>query len=413
MSATEDRDYSDWSVRTLGSILDKLEAGVSVNSVVAPGPYGVLKTSCVSDGEFDPSERKTVAPTDLKRVKVSPHAGSLIISRANTPELVGQVGYVRSDYPSLFLSDKLWLASKRSGIPVDMRWLSYMLSSAQYRERLRELATGTSGSMKNISRESFLQILVPFPSIDEQAAIVGMLVGFDQEMDSLRRMIAKISAVRQGMVQQLLAGFVRLPGFSRTWSSVSLGTLGNFLKGQGITRDDVRMSGTPCIRYGELYTVYSEYTYEARSFVSQEVASAALRLRTGDLLFAGSGETREDIGRCVAYMGEATVVAGGDLIVLRGDSFNPIYVALLMNIPFVASQKARAGQGDAVVHISSHALGMLSVSLPERDEQDAITSVILDADRELSSLYQWLAKVQSMKQGMMQQLLTGRIRLPV
>ena len=152
------------------------------------------------------------------------------------------------------------------------------------------------------------------------------------------------------MLRQLLTGRTRLPGFSEPWSTTSLGAVGMFLKGRGIKRDDVRATGVPCVRYGELYTAFNDYTAEARSFVTPEIAATALPLQSGDLLFTGSGETRDEIGKCVAYVGKAPAVAGGDLIVLRGSSFNPVYLALSANAPAVLKQKARAGQGDAVAH---------------------------------------------------------------
>ena len=203
---------SDWIPQRMESVLDKLQAGVSVNSVSAPGPYSILRTSCVSRGEFDPSERKTVAPSDVKRIKVSPCADSLIISRMNTPALVGEVGYVDADWPTLFLPDRLWLATKRRMALVNMRWLGYLLSSAQYREQLREIATGTSGSMKNIARTAFLQLSVPFPLIEEQTAIAGTLAYLDRDLANHRARIDKANNIKQGMMQQLLAGRTRLPG---------------------------------------------------------------------------------------------------------------------------------------------------------------------------------------------------------
>jgi type I restriction enzyme S subunit len=201
----------NWAWQRLASVLDKLEAGVSVNSISGPGPYSVLKTSCVSGGTFDPSECKTVAPSDLKKVKASPQADSLTISRMNTPTLVGEVGYIETNWPTLFLPDRLWLATKRSPHLVDMRWLGYVLSSRQYREQLREIATGTSGSMKNISRGSFLQLSVPSPPVEEQIAIARALLDVDVEIRALRARLDKARDIKQGMMQQLLTGRTRLP----------------------------------------------------------------------------------------------------------------------------------------------------------------------------------------------------------
>jgi restriction endonuclease S subunit len=192
-------------------MLDKLQAGVSVNSVPGPGPYSVLKTSSVSGGEFDPLGCKTVAPSDIRRVKVSPRSDSLIISRMNTPALVGEVGYVAADWPTLFLPDRLWLATKRRTASVNMRWLGYMLSSARYREQLREIATGTSGSMKNIARTAFLRLSMPFPLVEEQAAIASTLTDLDCELADYRRRLVKTKNIKQGMMQLLLTGRTRLP----------------------------------------------------------------------------------------------------------------------------------------------------------------------------------------------------------
>ena len=224
--------------------------------------------------------------------------------------------------------------------------------------------------------------------------------------------MAKRQAIKQGMMQQLLTGYARLPGFSSAWTTVTLGDMGTFLKGRGVKRDDVQATGVPCIRYGELYTRFINYTATTNSFVSLEVARTALPIRAGDLLFAGSGETREEIGVCVAYVGDAAAVAGGDIVVLRGGSFNPVYLATLVNTPAVVSQKARAGQGDAVVHIHSRALAAITVSIPMRTEQDAIAEVLMDADSELNVLRARLSKARAIKQGMMQELLTGQTRLP-
>src|SRR6185437_16137558 len=160
--------------------------------------------------------------------------------------------------------------------------------------------------------------------------------------------------------------------------------------------------GVRCMRYGELYTAFGDYASDVRSFVSPAVAATALPLRAGDLLFAASGETREEIGKCVAYVGPTPAVVGGDVVVLRGDRFNPIFLALLANAPQVISQKARIGQGDAVVHIYKHSLSAIEVNLPPREEQDAIAQVAVDADRETKVLSDRLTKAHSVKQGMMQ-----------
>jgi type I restriction enzyme S subunit len=291
---------------------------------------------------------------------------------------------------------------------LDVRFAHYLLTAFKMSELV---AVGALPSLNGGQLRS-IPLLVP-NDLAEQRRIARFLADADEMIATLERLIAKKQAIKQGMMQQLLTGRARLPGFTTEWRDARLGSLGMFLKGRGIKRDDVRSTGVACIRYGEIYTAFGDYTDEARSFVTPDVASTALPIRRGDVLFAGSGETKVEIGMSLAYTGKRDAVAGGDIIVLRGTGFDPVFLASLLNSPEVSAQKARKGQGDAVVHISSHALADVELKLPGFEEQGAIATVIKDADAEISALAGRLAKTRAIKQGMMQQLLTGRTRLPV
>jgi len=98
---------------------------------------------------------------------------SIIISRMNTPNLVGEVGYVAENFQSLYLPDRLWMTRLVNGADFSLRWLSYVLSSPRNKEAIKELATGKSASMKNISKSAFLSLHIAFPSKSEQAAILS------------------------------------------------------------------------------------------------------------------------------------------------------------------------------------------------------------------------------------------------
>lgn len=397
----------------LKRVLTSLRAGVSVNSSEVAerglGQPSVLKTSSVIGGRFLPEESKPIARRDLARARVNPLAGTIVISRMNTPELVGECGYVPADHPDLYLPDRLWLATARNGVCA--RWLSYLLSSEDYRRRLRLLATGTSGSMKNISREALLGMEVAMPAVEEQEEIARVLADADELIASLGRVVEKKRAIKEGAMQRLLTGRQRLPGFNSEWATRTVGSLGAFLRGRGIKRDDVRERGVPCVRYGELYTRYEGYTPALVSRVDAAVARTALPIRSGDLLFAGSGETAAEIGTCVAYVGAEPAVAGGDIVLLRpGTEHNAVFLACLMNSARVQGQKARLGQGDAVVHIGPAALGSIEVELPAKREQEAIAAVIADVDAEIDAVRKQLEKARGIGRGMMQALLGGRSR---
>ena len=199
--------------------------------------------------------------------------------------------------------------------------------------------------------------------------------------------------------------------FSDEWETKQLKELGQFSKGRGIKRDDVSDEGMPCIRYGELYTRYQDYILDVVSRIPPNVAATALPIKAGDLLFAGSGETAEEIGRCAAYLGEEQAYAGGDVIVLTPSGQNSIYLGHLMNSPIVSAQKARLGQGDAVVHIYINNLAQVQIELPPITEQNAIAEVLSDVDGLINALEALIAKKRAVKYAVMQQLLTGKTRL--
>jgi type I restriction enzyme S subunit len=128
-------------------------------------------------------------------------------------------------------------------------------------------------------------------------------------------------------------------------------------------------------------------------------------------LFAGSGETKEEIGKCVGFVEDIEAYAGGDIVILRPSNADSVFLGYALNAPSVSREKANRGQGDAVVHISATALSDVRLAVPGRGEQSAIAAVLSDMDAELAALEARRDKTRALKQGMMQELLTGRIRL--
>ena len=228
--------------------------------------------------------------------------------------------------------------------------------------KLGKLVSATA--LPSLSGRQIGAVSVPIPPPPEQRAIAEALSDADGLLSALDALIAKRRAIKQAAMQQLLTGKTRLPGFSGEWETKRLGELGTFSKGRGIKRQDVSDDGLPCVRYGELYTRYDSYISSAESRIPLSVALTALPIKTGDLLFAGSGETADEIGRCAAYLGNAKAYAGGDIVVLTPSGQNSMYLGHLMNHSIVSVQKARMGQGDAVVHISAHKLAQVRITIP-------------------------------------------------
>ena len=191
------------------------------------------------------------------------------------------------------------------------------------------------------------------------------------------------------------------------WEVKSLGKLGKFSKGQGVRKDEALSGDIPCIRYGEIYTRHSDYIKQFYSFISKNISETAKKLKKGDILFAGSGETKEDIGKSIAFIDEFEAFAGGDIVILSPTKVESLYLGYLLNAPVIQKQKANRGQGDAVVHISATQLGNIQIPLPPtKAEQTAIATALTEADALISGIEKLIAKKRDIKHGAMQKLLS-------
>jgi len=267
------------------------------------------------------------------------------------------------------------------------------------------------GAKAGMNLTTIRKIQLALPPASEQRKIAEALSDADGLLRALEALIAKKRAIKHATMQQLLTGKTRLPGFSGKWETKRLGELGHFLKGSGVPRDNAQSGSLACVRYGEIYTTHNDFIRKFHSWISVEVAASATRLVRGDVLFAGSGETKEEIGKCVAFVDDREAYAGGDIVILRPRGTDSVFLGYALNTSEVNRQKASLGQGDAVVHISAAALARVHLPMPQLEEQTAIATVLSDMDTEIAALERRRDKTRGIKQGMMQQLLTGRVRL--
>jgi type I restriction enzyme, S subunit len=170
----------------------------------------------------------------------------------------------------------------------------------------------------------------------------------------------------------------------RHWDSVPLGGIGRLFKGNGGTKEDEVPAGVPCIRYGDLYSRYETFITTARSFVTAEAARAYTLIRFGDVLFAGSGETIEEIGKSAVNLLDGEACCGGDVLVCRPVRVvNPRFLGYVLDAPGSVEQKARMGRGVTVMHIYADELRKLRIALPPLDEQATIVRFLDHADRRI------------------------------
>ena len=194
-----------WEQRKLGELIRNISTGKSVNSdegSVETGDIGVLKTSCVSYDRFNPSESKPVVKSEQGLVRCFAEKDSVIVSRMNTPERVGACGYVSKDFPNLFLPDRLWKLKFQDD--VDAYFVYMMLVSGAYKEKITAMASGTSGSMYNIPKDTFLNLQLEISSkINEQKKIGRLLRNLDTLITLHQRKLEKLQNIKKSCLEKM------------------------------------------------------------------------------------------------------------------------------------------------------------------------------------------------------------------
>lgn len=397
----------EWSVSDFGSKAKIYRGGSPrpIQDYLTQAQDGInwIKIGDVREGDkyITSTEEKIISAGVAQSRKV--HAGDFILSNSMSfgrPYILNIDGCIHDGWLTIQEYEKAFVKD----------FLYYLLSSDSVHQQYISMAAGSS--VKNLNKEKVAGLLVAYPDIREQERIADALSSIDSLIATLEKHISKQKAIKQGAMQELLTGKRRLPGFSGKWSKCKLGSLGVLLKGTGISQNDSNSGNLPAVRYGELYTKHRNYVNSYFSHISKEVASNAQRVYRGDILFAASGETKEDIGKCSAIIYETAAYAGGDILIFRPTTqLDPVFMGTLLNMADARKQRAAQGQGDAVVHIHAAALSSISIIIPNIEEQKAIAEILIGMDKEIELLERKLEKYRQVKQGMMQQLLTGKIRL--
>lgn len=196
------------------------------------------------------------------------------------------------------------------------------------------------------------------------------------------------------------------------WTTVRLAQVGTLFKGKGGSREDDSEDGVACIRYGDLYKQNDPRFDRVRTRVTSSRASAYTQIVRGDIVFALSGESIEDIGKSAVCLLDEVTVCGGDSAVFRPDAqVNPEFAAYVLDSPTVGAQKTQAGRGDIIVHISTGALKQLTFDLPPVPEQAAIVKYLRHAhariDRAVAAKRKLIALLEEQKQAIINQAVTG------
>ena len=378
----------DWAQAPLGEVAP-LQRGFDLpSSQIRPGPHPVV----YSNGVLKHHHRSMVK------------GPGVVTGRSGT---IGSVHFVQRDYwPH---NTSLWVTSFCGNDP---KFIYYLYSHVH----LTGLLSGSG--VPTLNRNDVHEQIVAHPTIAEQRAIAEALSDADALIESLEQLLTKKRQIKKGAMQELLTGRKRLPGFSGEWEERALFDLaggskelfddGDWIESEHITNEGIRLVQTGNIGVGcFIERCNKKYIFE-ESFVSLRCKE----IRRGDLLIC---RLADPAGRaCVLpEIGETKIITSVDVTIFRPPASVANRVFLANTFSTDQWFRAVSNQSGGTTHkrISRGALGRLKIRVPLVEEQTAIATILSDMDAEITALEAKLSKARQLKQGMMQELLTGRIRL--
>lgn len=303
----------------------------------------------------------------------------------------------------------------------DSEYVYQYFRSAVGQRQILDSAIQTGVPHTNLGILRSYKIPAP-PTLTEQQAIAEALSDADALIESLGQLLAKKRQIKQGAMQELLTGQKRLPGFADEWQTKAMGDLFDFSGGFTASREQLGSNGYCYLHYGDIHTSDKTYVDLRKEFQDipkldiplKKVGNASL-LEDGDVVFVDASEDDEGTSKHVVVVNPDNIpfISGLHTIVAKSivGEMDSLYKRFCFQTPSVKAQFRFFAVGTKVSGISKSNIRKITFAVPPMVEQTAIAALLSDMDAELIALEARLAKARELKQGMMQELLTGRIRL--
>lgn len=298
------------------------------------------------------------------------------------------------------------------------KWLGYFINHCTYHDQLIPYITGIKVS--SVSKSAISATVIAVPPKPEQEVIAEALSDIDTLIVNLEKLIAKKKAIKQGAMQELLTGKRRLPGFEGEWDTWRFGDIFAILPNNAFTRAEMSDSGVvKNIHYGDILTKYHEYISAESNQIPYIASSVDLGrfsdkclVKSGDIIIADTAED-ETVGKALeVIMVSGLMLSGQHTMLCRPQiPFAERFLGYYLNATCYHEQLIPYITGTKVSSISKANIMQTVLRVPPIEEQVTIADILTDMDSEIAKLEENLAKYRLVKQGMMSELLTGRIRL--
>ena len=370
----------DWEVKTLGEVCQNALYGVGAEAIAYNGVDKYIRITDIDDisGAYKPNP--LASPSfyfDQHVVKEN----DLLVAR--TGASVGKSYLYNTTDGNLIFAGFLM---KLNVCNANSQYVFYTTKTGRYMSWVASESARTGQPGLNLEQLKCFQI--PFPPLAEQVKIAKTLSDVDALISDLDALIAKKRDIKQGTMQQLLTGKKRLPGFTDEWKEKEIGEVVKIMKGQSLQSKDFVNGTIPVVAGGQSYAGYHNTANHIETCITISASGA----------YAGYIWLQN----YPIFASDCSVMEGNDNV----DVYF-LYNVLKLNQDVIY----KAQTGGAQPHIHPKDIAPLKVLCPSLSEQQAIATILTDMDNEIQALEAKRDKYTAIKQGMMQELLTGKIRL--
>ena len=315
-------------------------------------------------------------------------------------------------------------------LDINLEYSNFMLKCNGFIEEFYRNGHGIVADLWTTRFWDMKSIMLPIPPKDEQEKIASYLdekiAKIDASINGKEKFIELLKEQKQIIINDAVtkglnknakfknSGVEWLGEIPSHWEVVRLGSLGIFSKGNGISRNELVADGIPAILYGDIYTKYNYQAIEIKNFISTETSLKAVKISENDILLTGSGETKDDIGKCVVFKGKEAF-AGGDIIIFKQDKNNSTFLAYSLNSSYSIMQKTIMAKGEIIVHIYSSMLKELLLPLPPKSEQEKIVEYIENKiskiDKLLNLEQECIKSLKEYKASLIDSVVTGKVKV--
>ena len=264
---------------------------------------------------------------------------------------------------------------------------------------------GTGATFKEISKKVVEEILIPVPPLSEQQSIVDYLDSAFAKIDAMKANAEKALNEAKALFQASLKEMLEP---KEGWEEKALKDFAtDMYRGSGVKRDQVTEEGISCVRYGEIYTKYNFHFSKCASHTLAEYVNSPKYFEYGDILFAITGESVEEIGKSIAYTGKEKCIAGGDIVVMK-HNYEPRYISYALSTPSAIKQKGHGKTKLKVVHTNIPSLKEIILPIAPKDEQikisDTLDSLKSKVDRLQENYNKISQECDALKQAILRQV---------